>query len=614
MGDSPDDIIHRYTAADHGNVPLPVKRAVRQLFLVTLTHSTGSILDIVHLAMRALDPTAKFQLPDSPDLLLFRNRIAHLHRIEAIVQRSSGITASLPAPSASSSAQRPETAFYAGLDTRTDCDNYALHQVPASPWVVITDDDEAISHLVSLFLAWVNPGWRFVEQDLFLQGMRSGDVDSPFCSPFLVNAMCSMACLHSEHDIAFTGGDRDRFTRGQHFHNQALRLWYLEQNRATVANIQALCMLSFDSNYRAKDNQGLGMIPMAIEMDNELPFHRESEWCAQRGIQVRDYARARLAAHWTAICLHINMRLSYMLDMTVRPRSSEVPKIHNVFQDDVDLWIGYPLSREAVPHRSTLYLREKCALAALFHDMHSLIFSDRHKKTNTRVFMDRIDQMSTKMASWHERLPFELQYEWPMCVAVWELHASYTCFCMSLRLVARNRCLQDGERARDRSNSPDSPDPEDVIARMAHDSLSKALSLAYKAAQMLRDHRERYGLKISPPWLVQLSAVAAGVLVLDKDLTMPNMENHPSDHSRRQITDSHTAFDEVFRCLLGAGVEIMIARGIARMIYHTALEQRIVLSRSSRAMLQIMADTALAAFRSVADAVDLPGYHVCEWG
>lgn len=183
MGDSPDDIVARYTDADHGHVPLPVKRAARQLFLVTLAHSTGSILDIVKLAMRAFDPIADLQLPDSSELLLLRNRIAYIHRIEAIVQRSSGVPASLPAPSANSSAQRPETTFYAGLDTRTDRDNYALHQVPASPWVVITDDDEAISHLVSLFLAWINPGWRFVEQDLFLQGKWATETSQAFIIP-----------------------------------------------------------------------------------------------------------------------------------------------------------------------------------------------------------------------------------------------------------------------------------------------------------------------------------------------------------------------------------------------------------------------------------------------
>ncbi|KAF2212424.1 hypothetical protein CERZMDRAFT_97696 [Cercospora zeae-maydis SCOH1-5] len=38
--------------------------------------------------------------------------------------------------------------------------------------------------------------------------------------------------------------------------------------------------------------------------------------------------------------------------------------------------------------------------------------------------------------------------------------------------------------------------------------------------------------------------------------------------------------------------ETLIARGIARMIYYTALEQKIALSRASRAMLQIVADTA----------------------
>jgi hypothetical protein len=42
--------------------------------------------------------------------------------------------------------------------------------VPAAPWTALTTDDEAVSHLVSLFIVWINPTWRFLETDLFLMG------------------------------------------------------------------------------------------------------------------------------------------------------------------------------------------------------------------------------------------------------------------------------------------------------------------------------------------------------------------------------------------------------------------------------------------------------------
>lgn len=45
----------------------------------------------------------------------------------------------------------------------------------------------------------------------------------------------------------------------------------------------------------------------------------------------------------------------------------------------------------------------------------------------------------------------------------------------------------------------------------------------------------------------------------------------------RTISTSPAALDEVFRCLLGTGVQIMLARGVARMAYHTAKKHNVVL-------------------------------------
>ena len=127
----------------------------------------------------------------------------------------------------------------------------------------------------------------------------------------------------------------------------------------------------------------------------------------------------------------------------------------------------------------------------------------------------------------------------------------------------------------------------------AEQYLSNVIQLAHRSAQILRDFRERYGLKITPIWLLQLQAVAAGILVLDPELVNPTIVTSPgaTEHSET-IDTSATALEEVFRCLLGTGVEIMIARAIARMTYQTALKQKVILSQSTREMLQVMSETA----------------------
>lgn len=132
----------------------------------------------------------------------------------------------------------------------------------------------------------------------------------------------------------------------------------------------------------------------------------------------------------------------------------------------------------------------------------------------------------------------------------------------------------------------------ELRSELAQESLSSAIPLAYQAAQMLRDFRERYGLKITPAWLLQLQAVAASVLLLDTKLKDADRLFSDGTTQSHAIQDSSSAFDEVFRCLLGTGVEVMIARGIARMTYHTAMKQRIALSQSTWSLLQLMSDTA----------------------
>jgi hypothetical protein len=72
-----------------------------------------------------------------------------------------------------------------------------LFSVPAHPWTSVTDDNEFVSRLVSLWFTWAHSRLDWVDRDLFLQDMKSGRLDSTFCTPFVVNAMLAEACVSS---------------------------------------------------------------------------------------------------------------------------------------------------------------------------------------------------------------------------------------------------------------------------------------------------------------------------------------------------------------------------------------------------------------------------------
>jgi len=179
-----------------------------------------------------------------------------------------------------------------------------LISVPAQPWTKLTKDDALVSHLVTVFLNYNNVYWRYVEEDIFVRSMQSGLPDE-FCSPLLVNAICAMACLSSEHSAAFLRPD-DLMSRGEHFHKEALRLWILERGKASVTNIQALVIMSMGVGFRGKDKLGISLINIAVQMNHDLPYPSTSS----EDITMSDKSRVRVSASWS----------SHLFDTLVCPR------------------------------------------------------------------------------------------------------------------------------------------------------------------------------------------------------------------------------------------------------------------------------------------------------
>ena len=120
------------------------------------------------------------------------------------------------------------------------------------------------------------------------------------------------------------------------------------------------------------------------------------------------------------------MRIAFMSGAIAEPSRPGFPKIYDVFDDQVEAWTGYPLTSSNTTYRPTLYLRERCRLAEIFKDVHALILT-KPKPCDSTVqgFANAVEDTSTKMRHWYQRLPFELQYSWPMSVAIWELQSVY---------------------------------------------------------------------------------------------------------------------------------------------------------------------------------------------
>lgn len=77
-----------------------------------------------------------------------------------------------------------------------------VHRVPARPWTTVTDDDDFVSHLVSVYFTWSHPVLNFIDRDLSIRDIKSKKLDSQFCTPLLVNAILAGACVSLRFAIA----------------------------------------------------------------------------------------------------------------------------------------------------------------------------------------------------------------------------------------------------------------------------------------------------------------------------------------------------------------------------------------------------------------------------
>lgn len=74
-------------------------------------------------------------------------------------------------------------------------------RLPAEPWTGVTNDDDAVSHLFSIYLTWQHSTYPAFDPEILIQEVRLKRLSSQYCSKFLMNAVLASACVSIRPDI-----------------------------------------------------------------------------------------------------------------------------------------------------------------------------------------------------------------------------------------------------------------------------------------------------------------------------------------------------------------------------------------------------------------------------
>lgn len=560
-----EDVESLVKHVQHGSVQqgrISYDTKLRQLFLSSLIQSTASLKDVAT-AASGVFLNSRIVIPPIQAYENLQDRVVTLEKMCSLISDSNPTTA-IESPS-----------HYAKVTAKTE--HTHVIWVPADPWIDGLDD-EAMSHMISFFFSFLNPYWRYVEEETFLESMRSRDLGSRYCSPLLVNAMVALVSLHS--DICDDILPQEQFPdRGVRYHKEAIRLWNLEEGRPSVTSIQALMCLSIGCVMRGKDVLGMNLLNSGTTLNIALPCPPLVRNMTKAEV---DYARVRGCAWWTAVHVDLTYKMGLLLgnDATDWDRT---PELDLLLMDKTERWQGYPPVDTPMDYRPNLLFLERCKLTRFLWDAVKILVWDAKRLKGSHLDLEVVDRLAQRMGTWYENLPPDLKFTIKMPPNLYDLHTQYHCIQLTIHAHSFEPL---SPRVRDAA-----PTYHDVEATVKDELSTKILTYAYHGATTIRCFREQYGLKFMS--ITQLNHSIMGVFISLNDLHAhpPPTLHSISSGMTDDVQDTTSALEEFFRVLLATSFRWTMSRGFARTAYHTAQTLKVELPETITEMLKIMAGT-----------------------
>ncbi|KAJ6002440.1 Transcription factor [Penicillium sp. IBT 35674x] len=451
--------------------------------LVMLVRSNGSLNEIAHAVgspvTRFTDSkvlsAASLSLSEAMDQHLNSGLIAQLQS-----RRNSDIESATSCSEQDKPKFSPQTAFdpYARVTLENLCD-VPLLQVPAKPWTEITDDNDLVSHLVSLYFTWDHPCVQFLDQKKFLEHMRRGVLDSEFCSPLLVNSILSMASTYSDRADVFSDPE-DTFSRGQKFLSEAERLFRAEEGAPRLTTVQALLLMCYVLSCQGKANLSWQTLAIAIQMGRDLGLFGQRNGRQLEEVQSQEILEVHNITAWSIFSLNLQMSTKLQRDHSlVQPANG----LEVGGDNDCD-WTPYPRSNQVtfatLPACLPQIRRGLSNLTQIQIHIHG-IMNEEHMFGDFSVLLGKAEGPYSRLQEW---------------LATWPDTSKFGKEPIPQLLILRLQCLQAV------TNLLELLIERDSKASVAHQLRQQWREYMDEMSRCLRLYRTSYGLRHIPSQLV----------------------------------------------------------------------------------------------------------------
>ncbi|EED20777.1 nitrogen assimilation transcription factor nirA, putative [Talaromyces stipitatus ATCC 10500] len=433
------------------------------------------------------------------------------------------------------------------IDRLTDI---PLFELTAKPWTEVTTDDGFVSHLVSLWLTWDHVLRDWIDKDLFIAAMKAGDVNSPFCSPFLVNIILAEACCYSSYPEAFIN-PANLSSRGQHFYNEAKRHLDAMEGRIDLTTVQGLGILFLSTCLMGKDRVGQNYLSQTINSVRRL-VGRADEFIAQAGSQANEMERSiGLCARGIFSFLTL-AGLALHTPISMRPpKQAYLPIVHH----STDIWMTYPYRTQPVPaHRNCVH-NQSFDLHLIMYDVRRFVDAgEQDEQVRNACSYSEVNRATSsfyeRLVQWHHNLPECIKEGQTWTPAVIGLHMYYHVYIITIFSYLKAH--------------PSTP------ANVASTAQQQCIASALAVRDLMNIYRSRWRrIEYQPVDYMQLTTVCLFTLL--EDLTSPG---------------SSQAFVDLSVIARSAARRFQLARGMFRLVQLTARQQNITLPEEAQPLYQ----------------------------
>ncbi|KAI9150359.1 Nitrogen assimilation transcription factor nirA 5 [Paramyrothecium foliicola] len=196
-------------------------------------------------------------------------------------------------------------------------ENAALQEsavrVSSRPWTNLVGDG-ILSDLISGFMAYDQPFlFSFIDKARFLEDMRAGDPNkAKYCSPFLVNAICSLRCHTSRYAKKYSR--IKRIDLREDFLNHAKHLLALESGKLSLPTVQGLVIMYMCCAGMGRDRAGMMFRFLAYDMLQRLHLIRvQRDVGGQDAADEEAHQRSQAASRtsWGLYCFESIISFAY---------------------------------------------------------------------------------------------------------------------------------------------------------------------------------------------------------------------------------------------------------------------------------------------------------------